>query len=531
MSRILDELGIYGFADEDEVAILASLLTGDPLLLIGQQGSAKTALGCSIGAAFKERDKKLYPDTPEKWFEYQAYDCSKMNFEDIVGFPNPKDLQNGEIGFVKSPMTAWGKDLIIFDEFNRQTPERQNNVFEMIRSRTLQGIPTGTKYVIACMNAYGMAGTEVLDEALVDRMAYYIYVKDFSSLDEIARDCVVHHQGPSDAPALKHWTGIEGEFDISDAKYNEGLASAGETLHDLMERSAVIYKELNDTVGEAYGTFINKFFKCLHNEIKDKDYKVPLTGRRAGLMKRALLAYRSIDIAMCDTYKRRQLGSLKNSFLAVLRRTIPIGISTASEAGMGMDAWSSVQANVERFNGFFTADDPGTAIAALDTIYELLTTDDLVRKIKILTTEITDDVAKNSVWNEIIKSNASRDINQSIVLGIIANLMTIDPTIVPENIRKILSDAYTEELPRLDGLANTISIKGNGAFFITEIEKEIEKNTNPFIRLQSKIVWERLLTKHFATNKSIDTTNIKTFKYEVKGACSALVDLLESYVK
>jgi MoxR-like ATPase len=530
MARILDELGIYGFSNEDECAIFASLLTGDPLLLIGQQGSAKTALGCSIGAAFKERDRKLHPDNPEKWFNYQAYDCSKMNFEDIVGFPNPADLQKGEVGFVKSPMTAWGKDLIIFDEFNRQTPERQNNVFEMIRSRTLQGIPTDTKYVIACMNPYGMAGTEILDEALVDRMAYYIYVKDFTSLDEIARDYVVHHQGPSDAPALKHWTGIVGEFDVNKDTHNELLAASGETLHDLMQRAAKIYKELNDTVGEAYGTFINKFFACLHNEIKNKDYKVPLTGRRAGLIKRALLAYRSIDIAMCDLYKRRELSSVKDAFAAVLRRTIPIGISTANESGMGQDAWNSIQSNLERYSDFFNASDPGTAINALDTIYELLTTNDIVRKIEIITTEISDNIAKNNVWTEIINSSAStRDLNHSIVIGIVANLMTIDPTIVPENVRKTVGNAYVREMDNLAVISDKIVLKGNGAYFSSAIEKDLAEYTNPFVKLQAKLRWSKLLDTHFTSTKKISESDISKYSYDVKGSCAALTTLLSRY--
>ena len=39
---ILSKLGIYGWKEEDENLLLASLLTGDPLLLIGNHGCAKT---------------------------------------------------------------------------------------------------------------------------------------------------------------------------------------------------------------------------------------------------------------------------------------------------------------------------------------------------------------------------------------------------------------------------------------------------------------------------------------------------------
>jgi len=39
---LLKQLSIYGWKAQDESLLLASLLTGDPLLLIGNQGCAKT---------------------------------------------------------------------------------------------------------------------------------------------------------------------------------------------------------------------------------------------------------------------------------------------------------------------------------------------------------------------------------------------------------------------------------------------------------------------------------------------------------
>ena len=39
---ILSKLGIYGWKKKDENLLLASLLTGDPLLLIGNHGCVKT---------------------------------------------------------------------------------------------------------------------------------------------------------------------------------------------------------------------------------------------------------------------------------------------------------------------------------------------------------------------------------------------------------------------------------------------------------------------------------------------------------
>ena len=49
MARLLEQLGIYGFPEADETALIASFLTGDPALLIGEHGAAKTGLAKSIG--------------------------------------------------------------------------------------------------------------------------------------------------------------------------------------------------------------------------------------------------------------------------------------------------------------------------------------------------------------------------------------------------------------------------------------------------------------------------------------------------
>ena len=40
---IPEQLGIYGWKEQDENLVLASLLTGDPLLLIGSHGRGQDA--------------------------------------------------------------------------------------------------------------------------------------------------------------------------------------------------------------------------------------------------------------------------------------------------------------------------------------------------------------------------------------------------------------------------------------------------------------------------------------------------------
>lgn len=531
MARLLDELGVYGMSDPDEVAIIATFLTGDPILLIGEPGSAKTALGKVLGSAFREYDKR---EGVEKPFTTQAYDCSKLNFEDIMGFPNPKLLQEGKIGFVNSPMTAWGKNLIIFDEFNRQDPSRQGNILELVRSRTLQGIKTGTEYVIACMNPFGMEGTEVLSEALVDRMAFYIYVKGFLDLDdEVAMDCIVHHTGEDDGPALRKWLDKSFEFDTKEEGINETLADAGAILNRVLTNAAKHYKEIEEAVGESYGTFIAVYFTSLHEELASKakaskkGSKLALSGRRASMAKRCLISYRAVDIALSEEFTRRPLTDLKTSFINVMRRCLPVGISTASARGADAEMVNSITSNLERYSQFFQADSPSTAIAALDVVHELLATRSIERKIQILIHEITDDVVRNSAWKDIIADSMNEPDNSriSLLICVVSNLMTLNPSIIPENMRNMLANQYSQVLTKLEDYGGSLEVTGSAAFHADIIRDSIADYENPFLKLQAKIMWEDFLDAKVKSR--VLEADVRGHLKEVSAECIGLSGLLK----
>jgi len=106
---ILEKLGIYGWKERDENLLLASLLTGDPLLLIGTHGTAKTHTASRIA------------ETIGKTFI--AYDSSKALFEDVLGYPNIEKLKQGVVDYIPSKVTIWDKEMILIDELNRALPE------------------------------------------------------------------------------------------------------------------------------------------------------------------------------------------------------------------------------------------------------------------------------------------------------------------------------------------------------------------------------------------------------------------------
>ena len=129
---ILQGLGIYGWKKQDESLVLASLLTGDPLLLIGNHGCAKTHLANRVAEALGKR--------------FLVYDASKAMFEDVLGYPNVEKLKQGVVEYVPSPVTVWDKELVLIDEFIRAIPELQSKWLEIIRGRKIMGFPTHDKW-------------------------------------------------------------------------------------------------------------------------------------------------------------------------------------------------------------------------------------------------------------------------------------------------------------------------------------------------------------------------------------------------
>ena len=118
---ILEKLGVFGLKEADENLALASLLTGDPLLLIGNHGCAKTHVANKMAQALGRK--------------FLVYDASKCMFEDILGYPNVEKLKHGIVEYVPSPVTVWDKELILVDELNRALAELQSRWLEIIRSR------------------------------------------------------------------------------------------------------------------------------------------------------------------------------------------------------------------------------------------------------------------------------------------------------------------------------------------------------------------------------------------------------------
>jgi hypothetical protein len=550
MISIFEMLGIYGLEQDKEDAILSSLLTGDPVLLIGRQGTAKTALIEAIGSAFHEASKRRFnnvlkakgnvesmmTEEEKEIFSFHIYDASKINFEDLIGFPNPEEMKKGKMSFIKSPMTAWGKKLIGFDEFNRQEPARQNNIFELIRSRRLQGMDTGTVWIMNAMNPYGMAGTEELDEALVDRHQWFIYVSNFVEMSDVNQERIVKHIGGSDAIGLREWANLHSKYEVNDGRkpnepylINETLANAGEIIQKMMVEASKKYQQLSTEVGDPYSWFISRYWKSVTTEMQGKPWKVELSGRRAGMLLRALLAFRAVDLTKCDMDSSRTCRNLQDMFKSVIKMTIPIGIANAGN-GIDSNALNSLMTNVDIYSSFFKAGKDGKkARTALDAVYELLTTNELSRKVELLMSDEADEVAKNTIWSTILNSlkndlKSPEDLRNAITLGIVAHIMTVKPNAVPLTMQASIAK-HSSKILKLNELCENISITGQFVMRINDITKIVESYDNIFTRLQCKLLFEIACKE----NKDVDLTNdmFNNICDSIKLKCSQLSRLLD----
>ena len=174
----LFDLGVYGY-DKVEPVILASLVSEDPLLLVGKAGTGKTFLLNSLSEALS--------------LEHRHYNASLIAFDDLVGFPWP-DKDGNSIRYIETPSTAWQAESVLIDELNRCKPEHQNRLFSLVHEKKIQGLRlSNLRYRWAAMNPPGFsqgsgvenyAGCEPLDAALADRFAFVVTVADWLELSE-----------------------------------------------------------------------------------------------------------------------------------------------------------------------------------------------------------------------------------------------------------------------------------------------------------------------------------------------------------
>ena len=362
---VLEKLNIFGFSRFQEDAIFASLYLGEPLLFIGPKGVAKTEIVAAIGAALRESSKRKYPEDPTKWFSYQIYDASKLNFEDLVGYPNPNDMRKDppSVSYIPTKSTIWNKHLIAFDELNRCQEDRQSNLFEIIRSRKLHGIPTNNYFIFSTMNPYGDSGTIEMSDALVDRHLFYLKVDNFSSMQFSDREKVIARVGNYDALGLRYWSDFSSTLDVDEdhslnaSSINNNLADVGDLISSIMEEINTQYTQIRDDKSSDFNYLINTIITTLSISFKDNKKADPreieISGRRASAMFRGILAMKAVDLVLSRKFNLNYISS-KEVILSTIRFAMPIGIASNSNSELNTQlndiinqlvdtVWSSIE--------------------------------------------------------------------------------------------------------------------------------------------------------------------------------------------
>lgn len=299
--------------------------------MIGPPGVAKTELVNAIGSALREDSKRLHKDKPENWFSYQVYDASKMNFEDMFGYPNVAALQANppRVDFIPTPSSIWNKDMIAFDELNRCQEDRQSNLFELIRSRKLQGCPTNNKFIFSTMNPFGDQGTVEMSSALVDRHTFYLKIDNFDAMASSDRQRVISRVGNFDGVGFSYWGGDESKFVTTDDTVNEELANIGAEIRKTLVNASDYYKKLKESSEAAVVTMIDKlvgsFQAKFRKEKESIQQECKISGRRAASLMRGILSTRAVQIALKK--ENEKLPDMMATLINTTKLCLPIGIA------------------------------------------------------------------------------------------------------------------------------------------------------------------------------------------------------------
>jgi len=440
---ILEQLGIYGWNEKDEDLVMASLLTGDPLLLIGNHGCAKTHLANKVAEALGKR--------------FLVYDASKAMFEDVLGYPNVEKLKQGVVEYVPSKVTVWDKELILIDELNRAIPELQSKWLEIIRSRKIMGFPTQVKWVWAAMNPITYSATQALDEALIGRFALFIYPPNVLQMSEQDRIKVTQHINGDDAPSLSEWLPGCNGMTVS----RETTDAAGAQMRLMLCRAAGNFQHLRDEM-TTLSEFLARFADLL---MRETNGEISLDGRRLGFIYRNILANRSVELAKAEVLGS-DLGSFVESARYAVQSSIPIGLN--DESLKREEAVHKMEVCFDLLSSYF---EKGSEIDKVSRIYELFTTDNLMRKAEILLTENLSEFAASKAWTDLINDHHDITLLAYTALQVEAR----KPGTVPQELLESLGSKITGSGLSTDGFPK---LEGESIEYIEEVESLLNQDTD-----------------------------------------------------
>jgi hypothetical protein len=149
-----------------------------------------------------------------------------LNFDDLIGFMNPKSLARGELDFVHTPLSIWKADAVLFDEINRANPFIQSKLHELIRRRRLLGLTTNIKILFSAVNPPERYQSGYMDMALASRFAC-AQVPNITSMKEADVNQILCGKGNGQkGSTLRPWWTRRGGVELARMKWARSTTCA-----------------------------------------------------------------------------------------------------------------------------------------------------------------------------------------------------------------------------------------------------------------------------------------------------------------
>lgn len=239
------ELGIFGWG-EIEPVILSAIIADKSILLIGDHGANKTE-ACEVIS------RAILGDS----IKFRHYEVPHLNFDDLLGYTNPKKLTSGKLEFIETPISIWGAQAALFDEINKVNPFVQGKLHEIIRTKKIMGLETELQICFSAVNPPVKYQTSFMDLPLASRFCM-VQVPSFNDFDNQTQNQIL----------------------------NKGQTNDCQKLHRVVSRAK---KHINEIDSVEIDPIIMKIMKDL------KTAKVNFSGRQARDLKRMFVACKTLS--------------------------------------------------------------------------------------------------------------------------------------------------------------------------------------------------------------------------------------------
>lgn len=514
-TSIFNRTKIYGLDYITELCTLSSLLLGDPVIYIGLPGTAKSELvkilGLSIATSYRNRGKK---------FNFHSYDTTKLYPEDLLSIYSPKSLSEGKLEYMSTAMSIWDKDMIVLEELTRAHESTQNNLLEIVRSRTCCGINLPLKFIYSTINPATSTGADGIIHALADRILFFLPLQDFNRMSYEDKIGIINRVGDMDSVGLREWGKRDEGLTYSTDKINPALLELGDIILDIMAKASEVYEKINADIDSICSDIIIRVSEAVLSKFKNEQRDlsiedITINGRRCGMMLRAIKAMIAVDSILAKLYKREPL-ELQTIIKKGIALTSPFGITSPQTVEDCMLYRNAIDVTVDLSWDIIVKKQHKKSI-----VQEMFSSPSYVKRLGLILSTDKNDIGEDvwlTCWSEMLA--ASPNIRKIIKL-----IITLDDKrkIIPEHIsnskaiREVVMEVYR------DGVILDIADDKVADEYIETSEKI--KN-NYFASAILEYVTDDLKTSA-ATNPAIIPLHLEGFKLIAKNVQPAIDEMEE----